>query len=209
MIYATCLQYGIDITRDRIPVAPSAHYLMGGVQTGLSGETSLPGLWAVGEVACTGVHGANRLASNSLLEGLVFGMRVGQAVARTTHSASGPEAPLKRFKPASAERYLLVQKELRETMWNNVGIIRRESSLLEAVEKWRQWDWVLRKPALSRLALETRNMLIASAAMMEAALRRKESIGAHYREDFPSPKEGSRGHVNLTRAALRRRFSEI
>ncbi|MCG3111323.1 MAG: L-aspartate oxidase [Candidatus Manganitrophus sp. SB1] len=211
MIYATCLQYGIDITRDRIPVAPSAHYLMGGIKTGLSGETSLPGLWAVGEVACTGVHGANRLASNSLLEGLVFGMRVGQAVAQTAPSAGErPEIPPKRFKPASDDRYLLVQKELRETMWNHVGIIRSESSLLEAIERWKRWDWVLRKPALSRLALETRNMLIASAAMMEAALRRKESIGAHYREDFPLPDEGSsRGHVLLTRASLRKRFSEI
>lgn len=212
MIYATCLQYGIDITRDRIPVAPSAHYLMGGVQTGLSGETSLPGLWAVGEVACTGVHGANRLASNSLLEGLVFGMRVGQAVAQTPlfSSPTGAETPLRLSKPASAERYLLVQKELRETMWNNVGIIRSESSLLEAVERWKRWDWVLKKPALSRLALETGNMLLASAAMMEAALRRKESIGAHYREDFPSPKEGSsREHVDLTRTSLKRRFSSI
>jgi L-aspartate oxidase len=211
MIYATCLQYGIDITRDRIPVAPSAHYLMGGVKTGLSGETSLPGLWAVGEVACTGVHGANRLASNSLLEGLVFGLRVGQAVAQAPSSSAGSsETPLKLFKPASAERYLLVQKELRETMWNNVGIIRSESSLLDAIERWKRWGWVLRKPALSRLALETRNMLIASAAMMEAALRRRESIGAHYREDFPSPNEGpSRGHIDLTRTSLRKRFSEI
>ncbi|MDC4225084.1 MAG: L-aspartate oxidase [Candidatus Manganitrophus sp.] len=212
MIYATCLQYGIDITHDQIPVAPSAHYLMGGVKTGLWGETSLPGLWAVGEVACAGVHGANRLASNSLLEGLVFGMRVGHAVAQTSPLLSAPEAEasLKLFKPASKERYLLVQKELRETMWNNVGIIRSEASLLNAIEKWKGWGWVLRKPALSRLALESRNMLIASAAMMEAALKRKESIGAHYREDFPAPNEGtSRGHVDLTGASLRRRFPEI
>jgi L-aspartate oxidase len=210
MIYATCLRYGIDITHDRIPVAPSAHYLMGGIKTGLSGETSLPGLWAVGEVACTGVHGANRLASNSLLEGLVFGMRVGQAVSQTTPSSASPEIPPKLFKPASTERYLLVQKELRETMWNHVGIIRSESSLLEAIERWKRWDWVLRKPAFSRLALETQNMLVASAAIMEAALRRKESIGAHYREDFPSPNErSSRGHIRLTRASLKKRFSSI
>ncbi len=211
MIYATCLQYGIDITRDRIPIAPSAHYLMGGIKTGLFGETSLPGLWAVGEVACAGVHGANRLASNSLLEGLVFGMRVGQAVAQIPSApAEGPKAPPKLLKPVSAERYLLVQKELREMMWNNVGIIRSETSLMEAIERWKGSGWVLKKPALSRLALETRNMLIASAAMMEAALRRKESIGAHYRGDFPSPNKGpSRGHVDLTGSSLRRRFSEI
>ena len=212
MIYATCLRYGLDITQDQIPVAPSAHYLMGGIQTGLFGETSLPGLWAVGEVACTGVHGANRLASNSLLEGLVFGMRVGRAVGEQP-----PPPPLKRekrmprfSKPAPAERYLLVQKELREKMWNHVGIIRSETPLLEAIEKWESWSWVLKKPALSRLALETRNMLLASAAMMEAALRRKESIGAHYREDFPSSShKASPDHIRLTRTSLKKHFTSI
>ncbi|SRR5579884_542310 len=211
-IYATCLQYGLDITQDQIPVAPSAHYLMGGIQTGLFGETSLPGLWAVGEAACTGVHGANRLASNSLLEGLVFGMRVGQAVGEQSvprlNKMKRTPPPL--FKPASAERYLLVQKELREKMWNNVGIIRSETSLLEAMEKWKSWSWVLKKPALSRLAIETRNMLLASAAMMEAALRREESIGAHYREDFPASDTGaSPDHIRLTRGSLKGHFPSI
>ncbi|TAJ98370.1 MAG: FAD-binding protein, partial [Candidatus Manganitrophaceae bacterium] len=212
MIYATCLQYGVDITQDQIPVAPSAHYLMGGIKTGLFGETSLPGLWAVGEAACTGVHGANRLASNSLLEGLVFGMRVGQAVGRSSLSpAEGEKVGLPRLsRPAPAERYLLVQKELREKMWNNVGIIRSETSLSEAIARWTSWSWVLKKPGLSRLALETRNMLLASAAMMEAALRRKESIGAHYREDFPSSGTNpSPDHIRLTRTSLRKHFTSI
>lgn len=213
-INATCLQYGIDLTQEQIPVAPSAHYMMGGVKTGLSGETSLPGLWAVGEVACTGVHGANRLASNSLLEGLVFGMRVGQSVGQA--SAATPllseeeTAPPKLSKPAADGKYLLVQKELREMMWSHVGIVRSESSLKEAVRKWERWNWVVKKQARSRLAFETRNLLLTSAAMIEAALRRRESIGAHYREDYPlPPTEIPPKHIDLNRSALTKTFGPV
>lgn len=213
-IYATCLQYGIDITQEQIPVAPSAHYLMGGVKTGLSGETSLQGLWAVGEVACTGVHGANRLASNSLLEGLVFGMRVGQAVGQapipTSILLEEETEPPKLSRPAADGKYLLVQKELRETMWSHVGILRSELSLKEAMKRWERWAWVLKKPARSRLALETRNLLLVSAAMIEAALKRRESIGAHYREDFPlPPNDLPSEHISLTRTALTKHFGLI
>lgn len=211
-IYATCLQYGIDITQDPIPVAPSAHYQMGGIKTNLVGETDVERLYAVGEVACTGVHGANRLASNSLLEGLVFGARVGEAVGWLRQSEAAPVEE-KTERPVSAallpQEYLLVQKELRETMWNNVGIIRSDGSIRRAIKKWREWRGILGQPALSRLAMETRNMLWISAAIMEAALRRKESIGAHFRADFPEkdPKrEGSSDHFELTRASLKKNF---
>ncbi len=210
-IYATCLQYGIDITREKIPVAPSAHYLMGGIKTGLFGETPLPGLWAVGEVACTGVHGANRLASNSLLEGLVFGKRVGEAIGKNPLPFPSPseaaEARLRFFKPAPPEEYLLVQKELRETMWNCVGIIRSKKPLEEARRRWKEWDWVLKKPALSRLALETRNLLLVSAVMIEAAIQRTENIGAHFREDAAKiGGEKTAGHLSLTKTSLKKQF---
>ncbi len=213
-IYATCLQYGIDITREQIPVAPSAHYQMGGVKTNLVGETNIERLYAVGEVACTGVHGANRLASNSLLEGLVFGARVGERLAQL------PPLPASLIKekggPLSAssgsaapEEFLLAQKELRDTMWNNVGIIRSHSSIQRAIKKWRQWRSILAKPSLSKLAMETRNLLWLSAAIMESALRRKESIGAHFRSDFPAikvKKKNAPEHFVLTPASLKKNF---
>lgn len=211
-IYATCLQYGIDITREQIPVAPSAHYIMGGIKTDLMGKTHLERLYAVGEAACTGVHGANRLASNSLLEGLVFGARVGEAVGRLP---SPPSVALENdggsraSDPVQPEEYLLTQKELRETMWNDVGIIRSDVSIRRAIQKWKQWRSILEKPGLSRLALETRNMLWLSAAIMESALRRRESIGAHFRSDASkknSKKDQASGHIRLTRASLKKNF---
>ncbi len=227
-IDATCLRYGIDITSEPIPVAPSAHYLMGGVLTNLNGETSIPGLYAVGEVACTGVHGANRLASNSLLEGLVFGARVGKAVGHVrptlleppdSSGLSGPDVAETVFSEAEIAsvakvEYLLVQKELREMMWKEVGIIRSQCSLKRAVEKWGRWRWVLSNPALSRLACETKNMLWTAAAMIESALRRNESIGAHFLEDdlcvtadTSIAPESARGLLSkITKASLAKNF---
>jgi L-aspartate oxidase len=232
-INATCLRYGIDMTSEPIPVAPSAHYLMGGVLTNLDGETSIPRLYAVGEVACTGVHGANRLASNSLLEGLVFGARVGVAVGHVESislelpDVSGqfekgfagkgfPETVFAEANIASTANveYLLVQKELREMMWKEVGIIRSQDSLKRAVQLWGRWRWVLLNPALSRLACETKNMLWTTAAMIESALRRNESIGAHYLEDDPcvtagtsKPSESARSLLSpITKASLKRKF---
>ncbi|MBN4054747.1 L-aspartate oxidase [Nitrospira defluvii] len=213
-IYATCLQYGIDITRDRIPIAPSAHYLMGGIKSDLAGRTNIPGLYAVGEVAATGVHGANRLASNSLLEGLVFGARVGDAIGpdRSTWVSYGDPvdalACMASVFSKTPEEYACVQNELREMMWNKVGIIRSEHSLLLAINQWHQLKDVLGVPSLSRLALETRNMLWSAAAIIESALLRCDSIGAHFREDAlkKKKKENALDHVLLTRASLDCRF---
>ncbi len=216
-IYATCLQYGIDITSDRIPVAPSAHYMMGGVKSDLFGRTNIPGLYAVGEVAATGVHGANRLASNSLLESLVFGARVGDVVG-PDRSKSQPSfadwsetrsmsRTAKTIQSKAPEAYLLVQKKLREMMWRRVGIIRCEDSLQKAIKRWRQWRGFLKASPNSRLALETRNMLWAAATMIESALRRRESIGAHFREDFPDRAEVQPPeHITITRASLNQHF---
>ncbi len=187
-IYATCLRYGVDITREKIPVAPSAHYLMGGVKTSLTGETSLSRLFAVGEVACTGVHGANRLASNALLEGLVFGARAGEEMGRRVDAPQATDdAVAPRYaNPAPHHVYASIQKDLREMMWNEVGILRSEDSLQRALTQWTQWiQWteVTAGLALSRPALETANLLQVSGAMIASALNRKESLGAHYRTE--------------------------
>src|SRR5208283_840771 len=142
-IYSTCLQYAVDITGDLIPVSPAAHYFMGGVRTDNNGCTSVRGLYAAGEVSCTGVHGANRLASNSLLEGLVYGFRAGQAAARQTSPADRKPGSTDKEKDITAtcphnksDNTLpdsdLIRESLRNIMWKHVGIIRSETSLMEA-----------------------------------------------------------------------------
>jgi L-aspartate oxidase len=205
-IYATCLRYGVDITKERIPVAPSAHYLMGGVKTSLSGETTLPRLWAVGEVACTGVHGANRLASNALLEGLVFGARAGEAVAKLDDAPRTTDTPPQYADSAPAHVYASTQKELREMMWNEVGVLRSGDSLGRARMQWAKWAALAIRPASTRLALETANMLLVSAAMIASAASRKESLGAHTRTDASAYSAPHTWHTPLTLAELRDRF---
>lgn len=181
-IYATCLQYNIDVTEDLIPVSPAAHYIMGGVKTNLRGETKIKGLYAAGEVACTGVHGANRLASNSLLEGLVFGARAGKAAAETvvkpgTATAYTPE--ISSITDADEMRIAL-----RKMMWERVGIIRCSESLGEAKERLLLLTAVARGNYLKRNELELKNMITVSGIIVETALAREGSVGAHYRSDF-------------------------
>ncbi len=191
-IYSTCLSYGIDITRDRIPVSPAAHYLMGGVATDLDGATNLPGLFAAGEVACTGVHGANRLASNSLLEGIVFGARAGKAAARygkkihtlpdriTNPYADRPVAGHE--SPAEVDE---LRGILRKLMWDRVGIIRCGKSLSAALEHLEAWGPCLTEIYHEKCGLELQNMITIATLITRAALQRQESVGAHYRTDFP------------------------
>src|SRR5437660_8788449 len=124
-IYSTCLAYKIDITRDLVPVRPAAHYLMGGIRTDLEGQSSIHGLFAAGESACTGVHGANRLASNSLLEGLVFGARAGIAMCEETGSRSGGIAP-------AVEIPCVSEEQVRGIAWDDCGIIRSGAGLAAA-----------------------------------------------------------------------------
>ncbi|RMD53328.1 MAG: FAD-binding protein, partial [Nitrospirae bacterium] len=191
-IYNTCLQYDIDITEDLIPVSPAAHYMMGGVKTDIDCRTSIDGLFAAGEVACTGVHGANRLASNSLLEGLVFGARAGRScieyveehleVKRSKHTPS----IVNTLSSFDAEK---IRQSLKRLMWNRVGIIRCGDSLMEAKEKLNDWSFILKDLELRRRSLELRNMIIVSMLVTEAALTRKGSIGAHYRSDFKQKSE--------------------
>ncbi|MBA3611972.1 MAG: L-aspartate oxidase [Nitrospirales bacterium] len=190
-IYSTCLRYDIDITEEWIPVSPSAHYFMGGVKTDLDGASTIPGLFAAGEVACSGVHGANRLASNSLLEGLVFGYRAAQAASSCSTISSCPDfsnSPLLR-KPSgrkmSTQDVEKIRNSLRRLMWSKVGLVRTGNSLKKTVDQVQQWSQKLSAAPWSRPGLETRNMVLVGQCITEAALWRANSVGAHFREDFP------------------------
>ncbi len=204
-IYSTCLEYAIDITSDLVPVSPAAHYIMGGVRTDTNGCTSVHGLYAAGEVACTGVHGANRLASNSLLEGLVYGYRAGRAAAQQLTAAGrkfngttgGPGSGCRKIRESRADVLADsngIRDTLRKIMWQNVGIIRSKASLDKALEHLSEWKFILDMDFASRGDLELKNMIGVAFIIAEAALRRKESIGAHYRSDYPSKGSGRLEH---------------
>jgi L-aspartate oxidase len=186
-IFETCLRLGVDIRRDLIPVYPSAHYSMGGVRTDLWGRTGVPGLFAAGEVACCGVHGANRLASNSLLEGLVFGARAGRAVREDAPAEpAGAVAPAGGEVPAIREEEArLVADRVRDTMWTGVGVVRDEAGLAAAVAEFAALETRVGGHPPTRRGLEARNLLWLGAAVAGAARRRTESRGAHFRRDFP------------------------
>ena len=191
-IHSTCLAYNIDIGTDLIPVRPAAHYAMGGVRSDLEGRTSLAGLFAAGEVACTGVHGANRLASNSLLEGLVYGARVGITIREETPAAATKpnHAASKNCKPAEnpatregrgAEEMI---RAVRDLAWKNIGIVRNGAGLREAIEQLEKWRQCL--PAMtSRRQCEANNIYQTALLIARSALARLESRGAHYRLDYP------------------------
>jgi len=183
-ITAMLLSYGLDPARDLLPVAPALHYAMGGIQTDLEGRTTKPGLWAVGEVARTGVHGANRLASNSLLEGLVFADRAGRALADTLRTAAAPkeiasEAVGDRDSGADAACDQ-IREEMRNLMTANVGLQRSEASLLLAEQ---ELERLTRSTPLS--AWRTHNQLLVAGLITKAARRRRESRGGHRRTDYP------------------------
>jgi L-aspartate oxidase len=189
-IYRRCLEWKLDITKDLIPVTPAAHYLIGGIEVDRDGHSAVQNLYAVGEVASTGVHGANRLASNSLLEGLVFGHRVAVAAAKNNDPVK-EELPQKlpdyfSSKPdRKAEKECAVlRRDLTWLMWHKVGLIRTEESMLEMKRELEKWLPLTRfrysRPELN----ETANMLLAAMMMTEAALMRRESRGSHYRSDY-------------------------
>ena len=188
-ITQACRRAGFDLATDRIPVSPAAHYVMGGVETDLCGRTSIDNLFAAGEAACTGVHGANRLASNSLLEGLVFGARAADAMKGTTVRAALPAEPGEPFRQPDARSTVPSASDVREVMWRDAGLVRSQAGLSPLVQQLSGWSAAVSRARttstgdreLRRVAsLVTVGLLIA-----RAALRREESRGGHFREDFP------------------------
>lgn len=194
MIAQACAEAGLDLARDPVPISPAAHYIMGGVETDLDGRTSLAGLFAAGEVACTGVHGANRLASNSLLEGLVFGARAaeamhsppanGRAASNTFTEAARP------FTARADGSSIPAESEVRDLMWRHAGLVRDREGLEQATARLAGWfDAVtLARPTRITDAGFRRLSSIVTVGFLiaRAALRREESRGGHFRADFPA-----------------------
>ncbi len=192
-IAKACVQAGLELATDRIPVSPAAHYIMGGVETDLDGRTSLGALFAAGEVACTGVHGANRLASNSLLEGLVFGARAADAMTTPARAAQLRHADVATWAP-DARRPPAIDvpsaDDVRDVMWRNCGLLRDGRGIEQAILRLEQWYPLLRTARAARAA-DHEFRRVSSIAMVglliaRAALRREESRGGHFRSDFPS-----------------------
>jgi len=200
-IYETCASFGLDLATDVAPVCPAAHFMMGGVKTDLWGRTSLAGLYAAGETAATGVHGANRLASNSLLEGLVFGARAGQAMTKDApagkrsgaalpgspapspgnSSAAQKDPPKAVSKPSAVGATLM---KIRDVMWREVGMLRSGKELADAIKQLQSLEFPKsQKPA--REAQELRNLHTMALLIARSGLAREESRGSHYRSDFP------------------------
>jgi len=186
-IHATCLQFNIDIATDLIPIRPAAHYSMGGVRTDLDARTSVAALYAAGEVASTGVHGANRLASNSLLEGLVFGARAGKKMRDElrkgpTKSLTTPRAAYSNGPVDAASEEIV--REIQDLMWQDVGIVRTGQGMKRAIERLTQLAPRVAHPH-TRHACEAKNLQTVGLLVARSALARQESRGAHYRTDYP------------------------
>jgi L-aspartate oxidase len=185
-------RYGLDLARDLIPVRPAAHYLMGGIRTDLGGRTSVGGLYAAGEAACTGVHGANRLASNSLLEGLVFGARAAQAMladAPPLLRAETGESEAQSLSAAEQERVEETIARLQAAMWIYAGLLREEGTLREGLAAQAACEAELaglgNRNGTSRRFSEAEALSCVAHAILHSALARTESRGAHFRNDYP------------------------
>ena len=192
-IYETCKFYNLNIAEDLLPVSPASHYCMGGIRTDLFGRTTVKGLYAAGEVACTGVHGANRLASNSLLEGLVFGARSGASAIADNSRFQIPNSKLEESKNQSGIWNLesgistAVRKRVKRVMWERVGILRDKEGLKRAIKEFEQISE-------ANLGTSSRNFVNVAILVTKAALWREESRGGHFRTDFPERDESWRVH---------------
>ncbi|KAL3135610.1 hypothetical protein ABBQ38_006091 [Trebouxia sp. C0009 RCD-2024] len=223
-IAAQCQQSGIDITQQPIPVVPAQHYMCGGVQTGLLGDTNIPGLFACGEVACTGLHGANRLASNSLLEGLVFANRaveasvchaeyaLKQAGSALHHAAvsadfTGSQAPAA-LSTASSEWIAATRNELTSLMWSNAGIVRNTSDMQKGLTRLSslcmEVKSLVKSSGVNTALTELHNLATVGELIMASALQRKESRGLHYCVDFPFVAQ-DQCHPTVIKSSVKRR----
>ena len=212
-IHAKCLELGIDLTTDPIPVVPAAHYVCGGVRCGPDGETDIPGLFVAGEVSCTGMHGANRLASNSLLEGAAYGHWAAQAAKRYFEMDDDPLVDqVPRWDPGNAvpsdELVVITQcwDEIRRFMWNYVGIVRTQRRLLRAQrrietlrEEIREFYW---HAVVTRDLVELRNICTVAELIVSCALQRRESRGLHFTLDYPQLSSGAPADTVLVRRDL-------
>ncbi len=203
-VYRFCLDHGLDINENLIPVAPAAHYIMGGVKTNIWGETSVAGLFAVGETACTGVHGANRLASNSLLEAVVFGQRIFERPSRKAAPETAALGKGAEVRLSLSERPVLSTapppslSTLQELLWEKVGIRRNREDLVQAADTLATWEACLPKPK-DRPSHELANLVTTGRLVTEAALAREESRGAHFRSDFPASSPRWQRHIVLVK----------
>jgi len=211
-IYSTCLKFNFDITKQWIPVSPAAHFIMGGVETDTDGRTNIEGLFAAGEVACTGVHGGNRLASNSLLEGLVYGYRAAHGAINYVEDKQPPSLNDKEVISGEilymdSDEIMNIREELRQTMWERVGVIRCGESLSMAKNRITHvYDKLSKAIFLDPLALELKNMITVDLLITESALARKNSVGAHYRTDYKEKFPGWEKHLKIRK---RDRYIEI
>ncbi|MCH7714008.1 MAG: L-aspartate oxidase [Chloroflexi bacterium] len=215
-IYSFCMEHGLDITKEPAPVAPAAHYMMGGIKADVWGRTSLDGLYACGEAACSAVHGANRLASNSLLDTLVFAQRVVSSTLGDAPNAgvdpampgAEPQGPayaaatLTQRQLVCASAPTLSRESLQDLMWRNVGITRNGQRLLLSARILQLWQRTMPKPE-DLPSYELANMVLLARLMVEAALLRQESRGSHFREDFPQPSEQWEKHLVFTQDIAR------
>ena len=202
-IYRFCLNHGVDITKGLIPVAPAAHYMMGGIKVNSWGETNIAGLFATGETACTGVHGANRLASNSMLEVLVFSKRIMEKTRKIANSEAATISQSVEVRHSLSQRQLPKAipppslSALQQLHWDKVGIIRNKESLTEAADTLAAWQKSLALPT-DRPSYELNNLVLSGRLVTEAALFREESRGAHFRSDFPRSLPQWQRHIVFT-----------
>jgi L-aspartate oxidase len=205
-IAAICAEFGIDIARDPIPVRPGAHYMIGGVTVDLAGRTTVPGLWAAGEVTSSGLHGANRLASNSLLEGLVYGAHTGEGASRTAAQTTDDfhALPLENIRAEDSIEPLDladIRNSLKSLTWRAAGVRRSGGQLAEAAEDVDRWcSYVLPRQFNEPGGWELQNMLTVARLMIRGALTREETRGVHVRTDFPqTDNQNWRRHLTFRR----------